>query len=123
VALPARCGEVELGEPHSCVDDSASWGAQYGGGIGVGAYLDAHVELDHFDVSGSKMCGLQLSRGGTAEAREGEVHHNRVGLNVQTEGFGVTKVMNPTVRWYENDRPMDTAELAVPAAIPEMPEF
>lgn len=119
----ARCGELPVSDPESCVESEAPWGARFGGGMGVGAYLQGHLVLERFEISGSAMCGMQVSRDGTAEASFGTVHHNTVGLNVQTEGFDVTRVMNGTVRWHDNDRPLDTTDLSVPVATPPMPDW
>lgn len=88
-----------------------------GGGIGLGAYSEAHVRATRFLVTRAERVGLQLAHGsgggGTMDLSEGEVSHCPIGANVQTEGFDVARLTD-RVRFVDNGRDLDSVELPVP---------
>ena len=93
-------------------------------GIGVGVYGSAHIELYRFAINHNVLCGLQLAHGtnyereryedgGTIDLHEGEISGNRIGVNVQTEGFDIDRLLDDVV-CSDNERNLDTDELPVP---------
>jgi hypothetical protein len=111
----ASCGSVPFGEPGSCVPLDAPWATSYGGGVGLGVYEFGWVEMDHVEVTGSPLCGIQVSTGGAAKASQGEIHGNVIGLNVQDEAFDPALLINDTVRWYDNGTNVDSHTLPIPS--------
>jgi hypothetical protein len=92
--------------------------AGFGAGTGVISCGAAHVELETFEIWSNVMCGLQLAtcemgEGGTADLSLGFVSSNVVGVNVQTEGFDVERLMD-RVLYFDNDRDLDMDLLPVP---------
>jgi len=82
------------------------------------------VEVDRFVISHNVLCGLQLAHGatyerepfeegGTVDLHEGEISHNQIGVNVQTEGFDIDRLLDNVI-CHENVRNLDTTELPVP---------
>lgn len=82
-------------------------------GTGVGAYSGANVSLERFDLANHALCGAQLSTGGTVDLRAGVVRGNLCGVNVQTVGFDLTRLMDG-VRYVDNEVNLDARELPVP---------
>ena len=88
-------------------------------GTGVGTYNGAHIELETFLITQNVFCGAQLAvgasgeRGGTMDLVEGAVSHNLIGVNIQTIGFDIDRLMD-RVSYHDNERNLDTDELPVP---------
>ena len=102
--------------------------AGLGVGTGVASVAEAHVEMTRFLVSKSALCGLQLARGGfyneqgelvhyefggTMDLHDGEVSHNPIGVNVQTEDFDLHRLQDNVI-YKDNGRNLDMSELPVP---------
>ncbi|MBW2262117.1 MAG: right-handed parallel beta-helix repeat-containing protein [Deltaproteobacteria bacterium] len=105
----------------ACVVDTC---AGYGAGTGLGVFAGAHVDVSNFVITGNVLCGVQIARGvddfgvyyargGTIDLHDGEISYNPVGVNVQTEGFDVERLMDG-VEYIENDINLDMSELPVP---------
>jgi hypothetical protein len=102
-------------QERACAVDTC---AGFGAGTGVISCGAAHVDLETFEISDNVMCGLQLAtcvmeEGGTADLSLGIVTGNVVGVNVQTEGFDVERLMD-RVFYFDNDRDLDMDFLPVP---------
>ena len=82
-------------------------------GFGVAALEDAAIDVEHFRVSRSALCGVALVRGGTVDLRDGEVTDNPIGVNIQTEGFDLQRVQD-RVTYRGNERALDSSVLPVP---------
>ena len=96
-------------------------------GIGVGVYGGAHVEMVRFSVTENVLCGVQLAHGarydherfedgGSLDLRDGEISHNQIGVNVQSEGFDIDRLLDDVI-CRDNERNLDTDELPVPEAM------
>ena len=111
----ARLEHVEIRQSleRDCVRDSC---AGAGSGVGAVALADGSIELRRFVVTDNALCGLQLARGGTADLHEGEVSHQPVGVNLTTEGFDVTRLMDRVV-FRDNGVDLDSSVLPVPDAV------
>lgn len=83
-------------------------------GIGLGAYLEANIAAERFRVATAALAGVQIARGGTADLRTGEVSGCPIGVNLQTEGFDLTRLTDE-VAYRDNERNFDGAELPTPA--------
>jgi uncharacterized membrane protein (UPF0136 family) len=86
----------------------------YGAGIAVDSFAHATVEIVRFELSASPMCAIQVATEGFVTARDGVIHHNAIGVNVQSEGYDLTTIIGPTVRFYENGTNVDSRDLPVP---------
>lgn len=93
-----------------CVDTSCPG---LGGGIGVGAYLEAVLEMSRFLVARAALTGVQLARDGEMDLHEGEVSDCPIGANVQTEGYDAARLSDRVV-YRRNGANLDAAELLVP---------
>lgn len=62
---------------------------------------------------GNALSGVQLARGGVADAARGEIAEHPIGANVQTEGFDVARISSG-VRFRDNGRNLDTSGLPLP---------
>jgi hypothetical protein len=94
------------------------------GGQGVVAAAGGSIVLNRFVVSNNAVCGVQLVHGrsrevprwpvgGTIDLHDGEVSHNPIGVNVQTEGFDLARLMD-RVLYFDNLRNLDASDLPVP---------
>jgi hypothetical protein len=54
-------------------------------GSGLGAYLDAELELDRFAVSRSPVCGIHVAGGGRIIAGAGQIEHTGAAICADTE--------------------------------------
>ena len=108
-----------------CAKDTC---ADFGDGSGIASLGGAHIEINRFLVSQSALCGIQLAigsfineqgesisyeYGGTMDLYEGEVSHNPIGVNIQTEDFDIDRLMDSVI-YRENERNLDTNQLPVP---------
>jgi hypothetical protein len=91
-----------------------------GGGVGLGAYAEAHIELTDFIIEHSALAGAQLAdgslpgeTGGTIALHDGEISNNPIGVNIQTADFDVNALQD-NVLYIDNDRNLDTEFLPVP---------
>jgi hypothetical protein len=100
-------------------DCSATTCADTAGGIGVGSYGGAHVDMSDFWVHGHALCGIQLATGegyldaGIMELHDGEVAYNPIGVNNQNESLDIDLLMDG-VSYFGNDRNLDASYLPVP---------
>ena len=83
-----------------------------GAGIALSVLEAAHVDLERFALADNALCGLQLARGGEADARNGRVVGNPVGANVQSTDFDFSRITDRVA--YDNERNLDATVLAVP---------
>jgi len=93
----------------------------FGGGIGVGTYMGAHVQAHRFSISDGALCGVQLG-GGLMDLLDGEIVRNPIGANVQTEGFDYARITED-VEFRDNDRNVDAMMLPLPEAVAPAPEM
>lgn len=84
-----------------------------GAGSALGVYLGGHAEVTRFAFVRSALCGVQLSRGGTADLHEGLVAENAIGANVQTVDFDLERLNNRVI-FRDNDVVIDASALPVP---------
>jgi len=98
---PAACGAECPGE---------------GGGIGVGVYSGAVIEIEDFLVMRNHLCGLQIGEEGDLLMRRGLVSDSPIGANIQQEDFPLTQIQD-RVRYLRNAVNLDTSMLVVPAPI------
>ncbi len=80
---------------------------------GILAADDATIEATRLISSDNHRCGVQPATGGTADLHEGEISHNPIGVNVQTEGFDLTRLQDRVV-YIDNDLDLDSGLLPVP---------
>ncbi len=85
------------------------------GGTALGAVGGAAV-LTRFRLSGNALCGVQIAADGAVDLHDGEVARNRIGANVQVEGFDASRLQDG-VRYVDNERTFDGSELPVPQAV------
>lgn len=85
----------------------------FGAGMGIASATGAAVELTRFLISRSALAGAQLVRDGEMDLHQGEVSSNPVGVNVQTEGFDVNRLLD-RVRYQNNGVNLDASALPVP---------
>jgi len=111
---PAACATLPPGDPRRCSDGSTTGG----GGCGIVATDRGVIRVEGFEVSESAMAGLQVAAGAELTASNGAIHHNVVGANVQIDGYDMTKVTGPTVRYYENESNLAASTLPVPELAP-----
>ena len=108
-----------------CAPDSCEG---FGGGVGIGSYGGASVDVTRFTVTQNAMSGVQLAHGGSLDENDsfvpyehggfmdlhsGEVSNNPIGANVQTEGFDINRLMDNVI-YVANERSLDMTELPVP---------
>lgn len=85
------------------------------GGIALGVYSDASLELSRFELESVDLCGLQVARGGRAMLRDGRIADAEIGACIQTEGFDVSAITN-RVAYEGNGTNIENTEHAIPAA-------
>ena len=106
---------IDLVLPSSCVDRRCP---EFLGGIGLGAYDEAVVDVERFAVERAQLIGIQLGRTETSEAqldlRVGTVVRSQVGLNVQAPDYDFDRLLDRVVL-EDNERNVDSAVLPAPA--------
>jgi hypothetical protein len=82
-------------------------------GIGLGAYESASVSLASFRVARNPLAGIQIASGGMVDLSNGEVSDNLVGVNVQVDGYDISRLMNGVV-YRDNGVNLDSTSQPVP---------
>ncbi|MBW2462647.1 MAG: right-handed parallel beta-helix repeat-containing protein [Deltaproteobacteria bacterium] len=82
-------------------------------GMGVGAYANAVVRLERFDIVGAALCGVQIATGGQMDLLDGRVRAQPIGACVQVDGYDVGR-LTEGVRYEDNESNIQTTELPVP---------
>ena len=82
-------------------------------GNGVAAYLGASADLERFRVSRTSLAALQLAMDGEIDAHDGEVFDNPVGVNLQAEGYDLSRVTTDVV-YRDNGVNLDSASFEIP---------
>lgn len=86
-------------------------------GNGVASYLDGALSLERFAISNVALAGLQLAENGAIDAADGEVFDNPVGINLQTEGYDLSRLMD-RVLYYGNGVNLDATSFEIPDPTP-----
>lgn len=63
-----------------------------GGGIGLGVYRDAIVDVEGFAIDGAALCGVQIGIGGQLDLRDGEIARAAVGACVQVPDYDLARL-------------------------------
>jgi hypothetical protein len=100
----------------ACVEDTCPLEA---GGIGVGVYDTAIVDIDQFLVWRSALCGVQIAHGGLLSLHRGAVFTAPIGANVQDPGYDFSRLSDNVV-YIDNDRTLDATALVAPKADPDI---
>ncbi|MBI5528412.1 MAG: right-handed parallel beta-helix repeat-containing protein [Deltaproteobacteria bacterium] len=114
--LMADCAFIPENDEKSCIVGDVAGG----GGAGLSAAGGAEVTMESFEIDGGAQCGIQVARGASIAAANGNIHDNAIGVNVQVDGYDLTTILSPTVRVYDNDTNFDTKELPVPDPVREI---
>jgi hypothetical protein len=115
---PAECAQAPLGSALSCVEGPVV----LAGGTAVAVVDRGEVELRTFDISRSYLAGVQVGRSSLLTLRQGAVHENAVGANVQVEEYDLSRLLDPTVRYYDNETNLHSDALPLPQP-PAWPKF
>ncbi len=85
-----------------------------GAGMGLIATQNGAIETDaNFEIRGSALCGVQVVRGGSMDLHDGVIADSPIGVNVQVDGFDLTRLQNG-VRYVNDDTVLDSTVLPVP---------
>jgi len=82
-------------------------------GINVGVHFSGVLELASFTASYAEWTGLQYAIGGVGTATDGEVSHQPIGANVQTEPFEL-RCLQVRTGYRDNGANLDAASLPIP---------
>ncbi len=82
------------------------------GGVGLGVYAQARVEVSRFSITLGRMAGVQVARAGELDLADGVVTGNPVGVNVQ-DGADIQRLQR-SVDYTGNTLTLDTQSLPVP---------
>lgn len=93
-----------------CADTSCA-GTDFG--LGASVASGTTVTLERFRVSGSALCGVQVSNGGHLELHDGELSQNPIGANVQDAEYDLD-LLRDDVRYVGNGQNFDRTSLPVP---------
>lgn len=85
------------------------------GGMALGVYSDATLDLRNFDIEGVDLCGLQVARRSLATLRQGRIANAEIGACIQTEGFDVSTITD-AVSYVGNGTNIENTEHAIPEA-------
>lgn len=82
------------------------------GGVGLGAYYQATVDLSRFRIERSALCAVHVVSEGV-DIRDGLVAHNLFGACVQIAGFDVARLSSGVV-YTDNESNLESTTLPVP---------
>lgn len=83
-------------------------------GVGAGVYHGASLTLGRFAIERSRLCGLHLAFGASADLADGVVSQAMVGACVQVDGYDIAR-LSDRVAYRDNARNLDATELPVPS--------
>ncbi|MFK8001754.1 MAG: hypothetical protein AB8H86_19320 [Polyangiales bacterium] len=105
---------IDNSRPSACFDRRC---LSFLGGIGLGAYDGARVDVDGFRIERAALIGVQVGalEGPIAsvDLRRGSITRSQVGLNVQDENYDTDRLLNE-VTLERNERNFDGTTLPVP---------
>lgn len=105
---------IDNSRPSACFDRRC---LSFLGGIGLGAYDGARVDVDRFRIERAALIGVQVGalEGPIAsvDLRRGSITRSQVGLNVQDENYDTDRLLNE-VTLERNERNFDGTSLPVP---------
>jgi hypothetical protein len=76
--------------------------------------MNGRIDAERFVIERSALAGVQIVEGGELDLRDGTIAENPVGVNVQVEGYDLSRVMSRVV-FRDNGVNLDTNELPVPS--------
>jgi len=85
-------------------------------GLGVGAFLGGRIELRHFLVDASSLCGVYLGEGGMMDLSDGTVSNNPIGACV-IDMYDLER-LSMNVDYVNNGTNLETPFLPTPDAMP-----
>jgi hypothetical protein len=101
---------IEYTTLQQCFPDGCPDG---GGGNGITVVHDAAADVRRFRISRSALCGVQIAVRATLDLHDGEIAHNPIGANIQTEGFDSARLADG-VRFVDNEADLDSSGLPLP---------
>jgi len=101
--LPLFC------ETGACEDPRAGLGL-------VALEMRGRIDAERFLITESALAGVQVVVGGEVDLRDGTIEASPVGVNVQVDGYDLSRVMDRVV-FRNNGVNLDSAELPVPDAM------
>jgi hypothetical protein len=127
-AVVRRCSEAAMTASHAGslvlrdvrVEDTLALECELGcdpppGGVGLVALeMNGRIDAERFVIERSALAGVQIVEGGELDLRDGTIAENPVGVNVQVEGYDLSRVMSRVV-FRDNGVNLDTNELPVPS--------
>jgi len=85
-------------------------------GIGMVALPDrGQIDAERFVIAEAALAGVQVVEGGEIDLRDGTIRDSPVGVNVQNEGYDLSRLMDRVV-FVGNGNNLDTTALPVPQA-------
>ncbi len=83
------------------------------GGIGLGAYEGAVVEVDGIDQGDAALCGLHVADAAQLDIHGGWIRNNLIGACIQIDGYDVSRVGTP--QYVDNETNLEATSLPVPS--------
>ncbi len=83
------------------------------GGVGVGVYGEASVDLEGFRIASAPLCGAQIADLATLRLSQGEVSGNAIGVCLQRDELSIEALMDG-VRYENNQQSLVATRLPVP---------
>ncbi len=103
--------------PRGCASSTC---ADHPAGFGVSA-IDGSVRLERFALEDSALCGIQIARAGSLDARVGHVRRNAIAVCLQVPGYDVGRLTD-RVLYTENGATIEATTFLVPdPASPTLP--
>ena len=113
----AVAGEGSIAQiDHASIQDTRSRRCLDGdicGGIGIASYLSGRIEMSHFAISESALCGVLLAADGQIDLRSGHVVGNDIGVCLQVPGYDLERLRDE-VAYEQNGRAIDSTDLPIP---------
>jgi len=95
-----------------CGSECASWA----GGVGIGVYRDASVEVTGIRIERADVCGVQLADGASVTLRDGDVSGCDIGACVQVPDYDLGRLTDGVV-FHDNGANLEVTDLPVPGGL------
>ena len=123
-SITLRRVSVQDTRERACVDLVGEGScADYGAGVGLGAYDGASISIEDTETIRSALAGVQLARAGTLEGQGLSIRENPIGVNIQDPPAGYDFFDRVDDLWMsDNGVNFDARYLGVPPAMDVLEE-
>ncbi len=84
-------------------------------GLGLAVAGPSRVEVEHFRIARSALCGVLLAEGASLDLHDGEIRENPIGVCLQVDGYDLDRLRDRVV--FDNEQQLSATMLPLPESL------